>query len=62
MDPEVTGRAEFFPWGPGGSGRVRVAGEEVSMASIDWAETLAQARERAAADGRLQLTYIFSPG
>ena len=32
------------------------------MEEIAWAETLAAAKERAANDGRLLLTYIFAPG
>ena len=30
--------------------------------AIDWAERLDDARSRAAADGRLLLTYVYSPG
>ncbi len=29
---------------------------------IDWSETLAEGKQRAADEGRLLLTYIFSPG
>jgi hypothetical protein len=32
------------------------------VAGINWAENLADARSRAAEEGRLLLTYIFSPG
>jgi hypothetical protein len=32
------------------------------MAEITWAETLVQAKARAAGEGRLLLTYIFAPG
>ena len=32
------------------------------MGEIAWAETLAAAKERAADDGQLLLTYIFAPG
>ncbi len=32
------------------------------MSEIAWAESLADAKKRAADDGRLLLTYIFSPG
>jgi hypothetical protein len=32
------------------------------MAAIDWAESLAAARERAAAEGKLLLTYLLAPG
>ena len=32
------------------------------MGHIAWAETLAQAKTRAAEDGRLLLTYLFAPG
>ncbi len=32
------------------------------MARINWADTLTEARTRAADAGRLQLTYIFAPG
>jgi hypothetical protein len=32
------------------------------MGQIDWVETLADARQRAAEDGRLLLTYLFAPG
>lgn len=30
--------------------------------TIEWAERLADAKTRAADEGRLLLTYIFSPG
>ncbi len=32
------------------------------MTQIAWAETFGEARERAADEGRLLLTYIFAPG
>ena len=32
------------------------------MADIAWVETLADAKTRAAGEGRLLLTYVFSPG
>ena len=32
------------------------------MAKIEWAETLAAAKARAADAGKLLLTYVFSPG
>jgi len=32
------------------------------MARITWAGSLAAARERAADEGRLLLTYLFAPG
>ena len=32
------------------------------MAEIGWTETLADAKAGAAKDGKLLLTYIFSPG
>ncbi len=32
------------------------------MSEIAWAESLAAAKEKAAADGSLLLTYIYSPG
>lgn len=32
------------------------------MTKIDWAETLAAAKARAADEGKLLLTYVFSPG
>jgi hypothetical protein len=32
------------------------------MGQIAWAETLAAAKRRAADEGRLLLTYIYSPG
>ena len=32
------------------------------MREIAWSETLAEAQARAAAEGRLLLTYIFAPG
>ncbi len=32
------------------------------MGNIAWIESLAGARERAADEGRLLLTYLFAPG
>ena len=32
------------------------------MEPIAWAESLAAARERAANEGKLLLTYLFAPG
>ena len=32
------------------------------MAEITWAETLADAKTRAADEGKLLLTYLFAPG
>lgn len=32
------------------------------MSAITWTETLADARTRAAEEGRLLLTYLFAPG
>jgi len=32
------------------------------MTEIAWAETLSEAKTRAAEEQRLQLTYIFAPG
>ena len=32
------------------------------MAEIDWAERIADAKRRADDEGKLLLTYIFSPG
>jgi hypothetical protein len=32
------------------------------MGEIAWAERIAEAKARAADDGKLLLTYIFSPG
>ena len=32
------------------------------MGEINWAKTLAEAKTRAADEGRLLLTYLFAPG
>ena len=32
------------------------------MKGIEWSDTLAAAKARAAEEGRLLLTYIYSPG
>ena len=32
------------------------------MSAIEWSESLAAAKQQAADQGRLLLTYIFSPG